>query len=812
MNENIKTYSEERKVILSEQMLEKIKYLLKGDLGYYHLRIEDYGSEWSYSFFTDITDSILRKSDITIKHLPSVDNKYGISLDRLLQLKSRYLQLMPMKDDKSFFRKKDIWYKYENGKLNEFCELIDVVYNLKFEVYLYYLTRDLIEAKNDCLINMKYFMSAEEIEKFSIEYDKAISEKNFLKMADLLNNVQRLILKEWDNYLGNIENMTDDNFRFIGHSTSQTKFDEDFRSRYVSCSLYNEDINDTFASQFGFIMAPKNIVGAKSEDMYVNNYASDQETLLSYTSIKKIDHPKRIIDECLKQKEKNRKEGSDKAVYSEVVIDGFEPIGIFCFTDGTKNLNRNYKDAQQLQKSFPKLKIKSFDIMKRKTGNELDKMKLNLLNNIKFQLTSSYYNIEISDLPRYDLFFEKFDELKKRGDYTEEEIESIFKYNQELLSIFDKEPEQLFAGKYNDIEIKYILGKNVKYNIDDILNGKMKAFSLNRLKDLVKYKDRLDKYYSGLGEFVELVSKLEVTDKMIKEIVALSPLNFLTMSKYLANILMPILNNKEARLKNELSQKKSKYLELVKEKEARQDTEKKYHFYSDVIFNKGYANILKKEYQELEKRIVLLQSKESDYVSKKEKIIKEIEKMIINKNELFVLDYRNSKEYQNIQAGIEILREERDVLKKHPIMNRRKIMAKDKAISLLDRQQNDNNANYNITKEENISSIDDKINELRVKIQFLEEQIKIKQEEKEISEIEMKNLQNKIHKYFKCNSVLEIDENLKQAKAFIENYDDNNCYYLNCIESELEKIENQIVVQENYLDDIQREKKTIGRS
>ena len=172
-------------------------------------------------------------------------------------------------------------------------------------------------------------------------------------------------------------------------------------------------------------------------------------------------------------------------MYSEIVKDGFEPIGIFCFTDGTKNFNENYKRAHELQKSFPNLKIRTFDVMKKKKGMELDEMKCNLLNNLKSQLLPDTYKIEMDNLHRYDLFFEKFDKLKKIGDYTENEIESLFKYNLELLSIFDKEPDELFSGKYNDIEIKYILGKNLKYNIDDILNGQMRAFSLNNLKNYI---------------------------------------------------------------------------------------------------------------------------------------------------------------------------------------------------------------------------------------------------------------------------------------------------------------------------------------
>lgn len=79
-----------------------------------------------------------------------------------------------------------------------------------------------------------------------------------------------------------------------------------------------------------------------------------------------------------------------KKYISEVIIEGFEPIGIFCFTDGSKMFDSNYRNAKELEKNFPHLKVYTFDVMKRKKSFELEEMKLNLINNLKFKFKNSF--------------------------------------------------------------------------------------------------------------------------------------------------------------------------------------------------------------------------------------------------------------------------------------------------------------------------------------------------------------------------------------------------------------------------------------
>ena len=48
-------------------------------------------------------------------------------------------------------------------------------------------------------------------------------------------------------------------------------------------------------------------MGASSFDMWINNYAQDENALRSFSIVPKIDHPKRLIEKCLKLKQTKQK-------------------------------------------------------------------------------------------------------------------------------------------------------------------------------------------------------------------------------------------------------------------------------------------------------------------------------------------------------------------------------------------------------------------------------------------------------------------------------------------------------------------------
>ena len=782
MNESIKIDLENKKVYLSNDMTTKIRNLIK-NYNFSRTVINSLNNNViDYNTFRCILDNISMHTKIICDISVSSDRtQLDPKLDEELKnISKNYLKL---------YASKNITYVYiSNNDIAKIEDFINLSYEIKNKSNQIYLLYDLIRAKEDYIKDMKYFMNTEDINNFNNEYSSAIEVKDTNKMLEMLKQVQKLILKEWEKYPMNIDNMTEENFCFMGHSTNTTEYKGKFNSRYVSCSLLNQNVYDTYRSGFGFIMKPTNIVGASSSDMYVNNNSYDEENLLSYSSIPQIHHPQRLIDECKKQKEENNKNNFPKKVYNEVVTDGFEPIGIFCFTNGAKNLDWSYKRAIELQKKFPNLKIKFLDMMKIKKGKELENMQLYLIDSLREKILPNNYKIKIEDLPRYKLFLQKFEGLKKLDNYTEEDIENLFKYNTDLLSIFNNDSDTLFKNNYTDEEIKYILGNNIIYNIDFILKGDITIHSLKSLKSLEKNKDKLNKYYDGLSEFVSLISKVDINNELIEEIKKDIPLNFYKMSKCLLNN----INKKEKTTKVELDKLKKEYQDLINEQEERLKLEEEEKLYRKITTNEVWYKMLEIDFNYL-----------IDEINKNNQ---EIETLLKDKenieNQINNIEKDNEEIMNTYQNNINNLKEKQNELSKHPILNFIKIRNNNNEINNIEKEKD--NANKNISNDNNIQL-------LKTQLQHIEFELTNRQERKNYNKQELNNINNKIYKYFECNSFEEIATKIGEAKEFLEKYDYSNKFILKEIERKIENIENQILDKENFIEGIKEDKKNISK-
>lgn len=794
---------EERKVQLSPEFYSKMKYLVRGE--YISTLAEKAGQNMKMMLFYDIFEEIAKKCFLNIEFLPERDNEINYNVSFMHSLAIKFKELLPNSDD--YYQ---IYYDIRTISEEKLGEILDISYNLNEELKKYYFICDLINAKNDCIENMKYFLDKNTISQWSIEYEEAIQTRNIKKMQDMLEDVQNSILKEWEKYLPNIENMNDDNFSFLGHSTNSTKFENAFYSKYVSTSLLTQDINDTYRSGYGFIFAPKNIVGANANDMYVNNYAENQDMLLHYSTIKKIDHPKRLIEKCKKQKQENLDNSNDKSVYNEVVIDGFDPIGIFCFTDGSKSLNLNEINAKKLQENFPNLKIYTFDIMNRKKGPELTQMKLKLINNLKRRKWQDSFDIQENMLDKYEYFFIKFNEFKHSKNYDETMIEAIFNENLKMLSVFNTDPDDLFKGEYSEEQIKYILTKNIKYNIGYIFGGNARAFTLNNLKELIPYKNKISSMFDGIDKFLELISKIEITDEMMQEINELETINFITISKYLTTKLIELINAREQQTQTNINNFQTQYNELLKELQAREKIEEQHEKNYKIYLNRFYVNMIKDDYikttndlKEAEQTEKII-SQELDQISKKIEEL-EKEKELINNSK-----YEGTIEHIKMQNVINEIQNNIKVLSKHPLINIKKLKDEKKKLHIFEikdkeesnKFENDKINNYNILLQEYF-----KLETRKNSLEFELEQI---QSNKKNYEEQLISIKSKIKEDFICNSIEEIDKTVAIAEQFIQNYDFFNPYYLKEIKNKLNKLNMFICEQQQKYNKIQEEKSTIS--
>lgn len=469
----------------------------------------------------------------------------------------------------------------KNKDLQKLVAILGLLSHYEKKLYEMYLLFDLKNSNYDYLSSMKYYKTSEEIKVYEEKFRDLVDKKDILGLEHLQEKIALEIKNEWERYVTPIEEMRDDNFCFIGHSTTSTSFDGDFAHPLVSASLYNQDLNDTFNFRYGFILVPENILMTGIDDLFVDNNATEEERITPFTRALKIIHPQRLIDECQKLKKESLDNKIYEPVYNEVVIKGFNPQGLFCFTNGALEYDKAYRDVLKLKNSFPNLPLVVLDIMRSKTGDDLLGMQLELVNQLNESVIGSFMDISSIDIPRYQLFFDEFNSLKM-GDYTKDDVALIFKKNHELISFF-LEPDVLFMGKYGDDEIKYALLYSYRYNIKDLLEGNVTRDTLINLATyLSPFVGRLNKYIPYLDEYVTIASHLQITDKMVMVIKKLDTCDFRSISLYLVPILKKELKNLKS--KNDLKIKglQNKKVNLIREEESLLETERQRTFYLQI--------------------------------------------------------------------------------------------------------------------------------------------------------------------------------------------------------------------------------------
>ena len=774
--EQVTISSDYKTVNIPPDLLEEVKYLAKNGklLSFYKV-----SSNMDYADFDDMVTYLVNYCNFMLE---LIDNK---ELDP--NIIEEYKEILPVRQNNKEYSN-ILYYYFSHNKEPLISKTIDNLYKIKKKIEERTLIKDLTKAKEDTIIDMKYFMSSEEISAFDKLYTTAIEKKDITTMQEMLGKVQEKILEEWSNYSKDLHKMTDDNFCFLGHSSKTTEYKGEFRTKYVSCSLFNQDVNDAFNNDFGFIMEPINIVGADSQDMYVDNDAIDIDNLTAYSSIKKIHHPQRLLDECLKLKKENQEKGENYPVYSEVVTLGFHPTAIFCFTNGAKKCDYNYESAYELQKSFPDLEVHTFDIMKHKTGKELETFKLELIDSLIEQFTSLSGGCSSEELFRYDYFFTEFDKLKRKGNYTETDIELIFRKNQDMIAYLDS-ASHLFSGEYSSNEIKYILGNSYRYSINSIFRKDIRPFVINSLTSLLPYREKLDEYYSGLGKTVFLLSKIEVTDSMLLEIKEEKITNFEELSNYLANKRILVLNEKEEKNEFDLQKNRKEREELNKEKIERENSQREYLKYSNINMFKDFKKPLESQYNKVLEEISNNDIRFNSILKEYEQLLEQLNSLNIKKETELQKDFTDVE----ITNRIDEISKEINLMSSHPILNIIKIRKRKKIIEKLNIQKEEKEKDFLDKKKENISAIDNDMNTTTKKIEQKEEILEDIKTENQQLKTEKETILDKANYYFCCNKVEDIAKMIKKSDDFLANYDFSNDYTIREIDYKISELDKEFL-------------------
>lgn len=484
-----------------------------------------------------------------------------------------------------------------SDSVREFENFINGAMNLIMSSETAFKVRDLRKAKNMVLNSISMMIDANTLEHYSKDIDIMLSEDpiDTTKVKNYLVNLQQIIIEDWQQQVSDIESYKPGNpFKFICHSTNSEKFDGDFYSSYISCSLLTEEFTDTYRSGFGFIFPPTNLVSADGEDMYVNNYVEDDDELHISSSISQLLSVDEVLSKCRSRRKENAKNKNYQRIYNEVVKKSFDPIAIFCITVGEKELSHNYQSAKKLQTQFPNLKIVEIDLTYYKSKEELVSHRNSLLYYLE---RTANPHAEYRDNRYYDnfeYFWNRFLELKRQGDYKVTDIIKLYRENSEFLSI-SMNTEKLFNGNYSAEIIKHTILYNYKYGLLHILEGTFDAYDLIKLKnELISVADNplLEQAIPGLGRLVTIISKLDIQNISIEEICAKKPITIESITE----VMSIFLAQKIAIVDEELTTIGAKRVILNDALTQQKDQVERNKKYGDIINNEYYYSLAMDEY------------------------------------------------------------------------------------------------------------------------------------------------------------------------------------------------------------------------
>ena len=419
----------------------------------------------------------------------------------------------------------DKWVKNAviNGEKDILEQNINKMLRLIESISLIAKKRDLERAKETVLDSLSYIIDNEKILEYEKEYDRLLEQypTDLKRIENYLRGLQKIILEDWKVGTTRIEDYTPgDKFRFVGHSTDAECIKGEFSSRLVSCSLFTEEFTDTYRLGVGFLFEPINIIGADDDDMYIDNYSDFDDTIMNSTSIPPISSIGKVLDVLRNNKEKQKSSGREGQIYSEVIIEGFNPIGIFCFTAGEKTLSINYQSALKLQEQFPHLPIIEIDLTLYKELDELEKAKERLIFEVEKSLNPRTQTRDKYYYDLYNLFWEKYLEMKKNKEYKEEDIVNLYQLNDYLISL-RLDIKELFSTKYDIKEIRFSLLNNPIFGLNRIFYGAFNSFDLERLyNELIEFihDPRLEEAVPGMRELLKLLTITNLTEEQVRVI------------------------------------------------------------------------------------------------------------------------------------------------------------------------------------------------------------------------------------------------------------------------------------------------------
>ncbi len=337
--------------------------------------------------------------------------------------------------------------------------------------------------------------------------------------------------------------------------------------------------------------------------------------------------------------------------------------------------------------------------------------------------------------------------------------------------------------------------------------GESKAFILNNLKQLIPYKDKITNMFEGIDVLLDILPKIDITEEMIKEINNLKPLNFLTISKYLATELMKNVNSRENTAKNELANLEKKYKSLVSEYQERTLLKEKYQYYREIDSHKYFFNIIKKDYQELREELKVENLKDATLKLKLTELQKESSNLSQLSKENLAKNYIDTSGHFEYVKALEEISLNIANLSKNPLLKWKKIKDAKKKIKYLTKEEQQEQKKFKAKQELQQKFYENEINALNVEIENLKLEIEFSNEKIAKLNEQLATLQEKIKSYYKCDSIDQVESQLKESEQFLQQYDIFNSVRLMDLQAKIEQVNILMIETQSTLQSVQEEKK-----
>lgn len=386
----------------------------------------------------------------------------------------------------------------DNFDGDSLVKLIDLIFKFNdFQVKVF-KANGLILFKDDLMKNLKDVCSLEVYNYYNTTYNSYLNEStiDFKKVERLFLEIQSIILDDWKKNIDSVDDYKFGSpFKYICQSKNSNGYSPYDSSSFVQASLLTERHAYTCNQTYGFVFDPNDIAMAYSEDLFIKNDSSDVDIIYNSGVLP--------IVQSFKTVNENTSNGN------KIILNEFNPIGIFCVTDGSKELNPYYQKALELKKEHPDLPILDFDITLF-TDDYMDTITRDSLVDYIGSLKHIYTGSGARFYDYFSYFWDDFMNLKKSSNYSSRDIINLFfKYYYLLNSDLDI----ILDSNYDDDFVLKLIRANSRYNyINKIIND---DFDYDDIKDFyLLYSDLEETSFKRLGRlFPKSIKLLNLLDE-----------------------------------------------------------------------------------------------------------------------------------------------------------------------------------------------------------------------------------------------------------------------------------------------------------